>query len=126
MGDLPILLRLFGVFINALTTVPVMMILFFLIKLFSNYQKQRIFTYDNAKFYRFIGITIIVWQGLTIVQQVLLALLLTWFDITKHVAITISFYSSNATIVIVGVMIILVSWVMMEAHQLEQETTYTV
>lgn len=112
--------------VDLIIIVPNMLLLYWLIRLFGNYQQQQIFTLENVKLIRNVGITLIVWQILVPTHQALLSLVLTLHNAPGQHILEASFSSSNLAVILIAVIVILISWVMAVGHKLQQEQDYTV
>jgi hypothetical protein len=112
--------------VDMLIIAPNMLLLFWLIKLFSNYEQHKIFTLENVKLIRNVGYTLIVWQILTPIHQALLSLVLTLYNAPGHHIVEASFDSNNLAVILIAFIVILISWVMAVGHKLQEEQEYTV
>lgn len=112
--------------IDMLVIAPNMLVLYFLTRLFGNYQQQQIFTAENVKLIRNIGYTLLIWQVLTPIQQALLSLVLTIHNPPGLHIIQASFSSNNIAVIFIALIVIVISWVMGVGHKLQQEQEYTI
>ena len=118
--------KILGCIVSMLTVGMLMLILYFLIKLFRNYQHKRIFLLDNVRIIRNIGYSLIVWQLLIPIQQALLSVILTWHNGLGGRVIVANFSVDNITIILIAFIVILISSIIAEGHKLQEEQEYTV
>ena len=119
-------IKVLGFLINMLTVGTAMLILYFLIKLFRNYERQQIFSLANVRILRNVGYTLIIWQILIPIQQALLSVVLTWNNGPGQRFLAANFSSNNLVVILIACIVILISWIMAEAHKLQEEHEYTV
>lgn len=118
--------KVLAFFVDILVVAPNMLLLFFLIKLFGNYQKEKIFTLENVKLIRNVGYTMLVWQIMTPIHQMLLSVVLTMHNPPGQHIIEASFSSTNLAVLLIAFIVILISWIMGVGHRLQEEQEYTV
>jgi hypothetical protein len=96
--------------------------LYILRSIFHNYEKGEIFTLTNGRHYRTLGLLFfleaLLFQPLS---HMLLVLAMTLFNPPGHRYITVSFGTPNIEALFCGTVIIVISWVMIEAAKLEGE-----
>lgn len=119
-------IKLLAFFVDILVVGPNMLLLFFLIRLFGNYQREKIFTAENVKLIRNVGYTLFIWQIMTPIHQMLLSLVLTMHNPPGQHILEASFGSTNLAVLLIAFIVILISWVMGVGHQLQEEQEYTV
>lgn len=120
-------LKLLGFSADILGNLPFLMSLFFLKSLFYNYKNGEIFTVRNALLYRNLGILYLVDALLiTSLSQTLMILAVTLTNSPGHRYLSIGFGAPNLYSLFYGVLGILVSWVMMEASKIYDESKLTV
>jgi len=118
--------KILGFLVNMLTVGATMLILYFLVKLFRNYQREQIFSLANVRIFRNVGYSLIIWQILVPIQQALLSVILTWQNGPGQRILAASFSSNNIAVVLIAFIVILISWIMAEGHKLQEEHEYTV
>lgn len=118
--------KVLAFFVDAFVVAPNMLLLYFLIKLFTNYQQEKIFTSENVKLIRNVGYTMFVWQIMTPIHQMLLSMVLTLHNPPGQHIIEASFSSTNLAVLLIAFIVILISWVMGVGHRLQEEQEYTV
>ena len=95
-------------------------------RLFNLYQKGTIFAIDNVRYIRNIGIVMLLWEIVSPFYQVLVTFILTSQNPPGHHFVTFSINSIDISTTIIAVIIIVVSWIMREGVELQQEQQYTV
>ena len=118
--------RLQGWLVNLIPTAIEMFSFYCLIRLFKLYEQQKIFTADNVRYIRNIGIAFILNELINPFIQALTSLIMTAHNGPGKHIVAISITSYNFTNIIIGVIILMISWVMSEACKLQEEQTYTV
>ena len=106
------------------TMIPVgmaMLGIYFLIRLFKLYEMGKIFELNSVRCFRSLGYVLLVSQGLCVVYDVLISLVLTWQRPVDDRVISISMSSTNLAVILAGCLLLLVSWVMLEGCKLNEE-----
>lgn len=117
---------------SALGLLPIFLSLFSLKSIFQNYQKGKIFTITNAQHYRRLGIFFFLDALLaTSIADMLMVLAATLSNPPGHRYISISFGTPNIEalfcgILVCGILVIVISWVMLEASKLHEEQQLTI
>ena len=121
------LLKLFGFCADLIGVLPFLVSLFFLKRLFSHYRDGEIFTRRNAILYRKLGVLYLM-DALFIksLSQTLMILAVTMSNSPGHRYLSISFGSPNLSSLFYGALVIIVSWVMLEASKLHDEHKFTI
>lgn len=121
------LTQLIGLLSNLLALTPIIISLYALIRIFKHYQCGEIFNMANARYYRLIGWMFIL-DGLITksISDGLLTVAVTLNNAPGHRYITLGFGFINLEAIFCGAVIIVVSWVMLEASKLHEEQQYTV
>lgn len=101
-------------------------ILFALIQLFKLYEREIIFSNNNVRYLRNIGFALIATQAIDLIYQGLMGFVLTWKNPPGLRFSAISLDQTNIGIVLVGVMVVLVSWIMLEGSKIREEQQLTV
>jgi len=97
-----------------------------LTKLFHLYEKGLIFTADNVQCFRKLGKILILWFIAYPLYTAILSVALTFRNPPGERMLSISLDSADITALIVGIMLMVISWVMDEARMLEEEVTHTI
>jgi len=95
-------------------------------KLFSLYEKAIVFSEQNVKCFRHLGYTLISWVISNLIFVMLISVVLTFNNSPGERLMVAQFGISDIATLIIGLIIVLVSWVMNEASKLENEQAYTV
>ncbi len=121
------LLQLLGFSADMIGLLPFLISLFILKAIFKNYQKGEIFSVRNAIQYRRLGVLLLL-DALLIksLSQTLMVLAVTLTNSPGHRYLTISFGTPNLTSLFYGILVIIVSWVMLEASKLHDEHKFTI
>ncbi|WP_417832173.1 DUF2975 domain-containing protein [Terasakiella sp.] len=112
--------------VNMLPVGAGMYVIFTFRRLFSFYEKGVIFTRQNVTCYRHIGYGTLIYAFTDLIYNSVLSVVLTFHrpEGERHLQITIG--TMDLTTLTAGIMVLLVSWVMNEAAQMEEERLYTV
>lgn len=115
--------RLLGGLVNLVPTAVIMYSLSLLIRLFANYQAQKIFTPENTVIYRRLSFLLFAWVFLSYLYNALLSFIFTYHAPYKIVSVIFK-TSDIKTLVAAGVCIVIAN-VVQEGHKLavEQELT---
>ncbi len=129
IGTLPLtgLTKSIGVLTSVACTVPTWLGLFFLRAAFRNYTQGQIFVFENAMSYQKLGwlffLSALLIQPLGGLGMILVA---TLSNPPGHRYISLSFGTPNLESIFCGVILIIISWVMIEGHRLQSEQELTV
>jgi len=126
--DFPLILnlsdqtKLLGFLVSLIPATLILLVCYFLIKLFRLYEKNEIFTLNNILYLRKIATTVVVGELIVLpIYQALLSVVLTWHYHPHFVIITINF-----GILLLSLLLVLISWIMAEGYQLQEEQKYIV
>ncbi len=121
------LLKLLGFCSDLIAVSPFLISLFFLKKLFVHYKDGEIFTKRNALIYRKLGVLYLI-DALFIksLSQTLMILAVTMTNPPGSRYLSISFGTPNLSSLFYGVLVIIASWVMLEANKLHDEHKFTI
>lgn len=121
------ILKLLGFSAGMIGVLPFLISLFVLKAIFANYQRGEIFSVKNAILYRKLGILFLL-DALLIksLSQTLMVLAVTFTNSPGHRYLTVSFGAPNLTSLFYGMLVLLVSWVMLEASKIYEENKFTV
>jgi len=95
-------------------------------ELFKLYEKAIVFSKKNVKCFRSLGYTLIYWVVANFIFVVLISIVLTFNNSLGERVMVAKFGISDIGTLIIGAVVILVSWVMNEASKLEDEQAHTV
>lgn len=116
--------KFIAVLLNLIPLAIYMAIAGFLVRLFRLYEQGQIFTLQNVKSIRYIGITMLLGKLISPVYIFLLSYIMT--RNTPYPFAYIRFDLHDITMAIAALVIILISWIMEEGHKLHEEQIYTV
>jgi hypothetical protein len=116
----------FGFLANLLPTAVTMTILFFLIRLFKLYEKGEIFAKQNAKYIHNIALVMLIGQGVNFIYEALISLDMTFDNPAGKKVAVVTFGTCDIYNIITAVMLLVVSWIMLEAAKLQEEHKYIV
>lgn len=121
------MLKLFGFCADLIGALPFLISLFFLKRLFSHYKDGEIFTRRNAILYRKLGVLYLMDAlFITSLSQTLMILAVTMTNPPGHRYLSISFGTPNLSSLFYGTLVVIVSWVMLEASRLHDEHKFTI
>lgn len=125
-GSLPTPIRFVAFIISLIPIITFMYLYYFLMRLFGLYGRNIIFSMENVTYIRRVGITLLLWQILHPLYQVLLTFTLSINNEPGHRYISATFSTAQARDLIIAVMIIVISWIMKRGVELETEYQLTV
>ena len=116
-----------ALFSDMLELLPILISLYALIQIFKQYKCGEIFNMANARYYRSIG-WMFIFHGLITksLSDSFMTIAVTLNAAPGHRYITFGFGSPNLEAIFCGAVVIVVSWVMLEAAKLHEEQKYTV
>lgn len=101
--------------------------LYYLIRLFSLYEKGAIFTSENVKAYKILGYTLFSYAlFIKPIAEGIMVTAVTFSNPPGHRYFSIGFGTPNVGYIMIGALIILISWVMNEGKKLQEEQSYTI
>jgi hypothetical protein len=115
-------------FLGGLTQqLPTLVGLVLLKRLFHNYQLNQIFTSGNVRTYKYLGILLFL-EALIAkpLGGTLTTFAVTWGNAPGHRYITLGFGTPNVGDLLMGMLVIVISWVMAEGLRLREEETLTI
>lgn len=120
-------LKVFGFCADLIGLLPFIISLVLIKKLFINYKEGNIFTKENAVIYRNVGIIYLI-DALFVksLSDTLLTLVVSIANPLGPKFIGISFVAANLTTLFYGILVIIVSWVMLEASKIHDENQFTI
>ncbi len=119
--------KLLGFSADILSILPFVLSLFVLKTIFKNYQKGKIFTALNAINYKKLGWLFLA-DALIIksLSHTLMVLAITLTNPPGHRYINVHFGTPNLEALFVGTLLVIISWVMLEASKLHDEQKFTI
>lgn len=118
--------KFLGFLISMIPNGIYLLILFYLVRLFRLYERGVIFTEENIKYIRYIAYCILFCEVLKPIHDILMSLTLTWNNPPGERMISAGFGTTNISMIITALIILMVSWIMTEACRLNEEQKYTV
>lgn len=97
-----------------------------LITLFGLYQRGGIFTTSHIKQLRNIGTCLLVWPVFDLLYPILLTLLFRSSGLSDSLPLVFSIGSDQFLKLLIGLIIFVISWIMMEGQRLQQEQELTI
>ncbi|WP_340678527.1 DUF2975 domain-containing protein [Paraglaciecola sp.] len=97
-----------------------------LIKLFGLYQQGYIFTISHINQLRNMGTCLLVWPVFDLLYPIFLALIFRIFGLSASLPLVFSIGSDQLLKLLIGLIIFVVSWIMMEGQRLLQEQELTI
>jgi hypothetical protein len=114
--------KFIGLMASLLGMLPIFLGLYVLKPVFRNYRKGEIFNVYNARHYKYLGwlffLDAVISQPLS---DMLMVLAVTLTNPPGHRYITIGFGTPNIAALFCGVLVIVISWVMVEGYKLQEE-----
>lgn len=125
-GEIPQDTRIVAFIISLIPIFTFMFLYFYLTKLFGAYGRGEIFTEQTVKYIRNCGVTLLLWQFLYPLYQILLTFTLSINNLPGQRFIAVSISTAQARDLVISIVIILISWIMQRAVSLEEEARLTV
>ncbi|MEZ8099030.1 DUF2975 domain-containing protein [Vibrio bivalvicida] len=97
-----------------------------LIQLFRNYERNEIFTLDNARHYQKLGYIVFYWVAGSVIYDSLMSVILSFNNPPGERILTISFVGMDFLSLVLGLIILIISWVMKEGYTLAEENSHTI
>lgn len=115
-----------GLTADLIAIIPFMLSIIILKKIFKNYQQGQVFTQQNALFYRNLGYLFFVDAILTSFSESLMILAVTFNNLPGHRFFSIGFGTPNLSQFFYGVLVIVLSWIMLEASKINDDQKFTI
>jgi hypothetical protein len=119
-------LSLIGASIDSINVVFEMLICYFLAKLFKLYASGQIFTKLNVACFYQLGLVILFGKIASYIEQPLLSYSLTWLKNPLAAEYTIGFKTTDLSVILFAIFLIIISWIMGEAVKLNEEHELTI
>jgi len=97
-----------------------------LINLFRSYERNEIFTLDNVMRYQKLGYSLFYWVGASIVYGALMSVILSFNNPPGERMLAIGFEGLDFLTLVLGFIILIISWVMKEGYILADENCHTI
>lgn len=118
---LPLMFRVLAIVISLIPMSVRMFGLRTLIRLFALYAQGQIFTSEHVKCFRRLGYVLLFGVGAGVIYNSLLTVLFSFAASLQHLRLSLGLHSGDITVLIVGGIVLLISWVMDEGRKLENE-----
>lgn len=118
--------RLLGFVFSMLPVGVVIAAMHILARLFSLYEKGIVFSTMTVKYFRQLGYVLMMWVLASLLYLPMLSHVVTSANPLGHRMIVAQLGLSDFTILAMGAIVLLISWVMDEARKLEEEQAHTV
>lgn len=104
-----------------------MFCIYCLIRLFNLFERGKIFTAQNVQYIRYIGIAMLVGEIVKPFYEAVTTLIMHYHNPRGHEMLHVSLFSGDEiSYILISIIILLISWVMIEACKLQEEHAYTV
>jgi hypothetical protein len=120
--------NLLACLVDAIPLIFMELIFYWLIRLFVLYEKAEIFSLKNVSYIKRIACALIILQFVKPFVEGLLTFVLTWQNPPGQDLrfISMSFHNTSSGLLVVGVLVLLVSWVMAEGARMREEQQLTI
>lgn len=103
-----------------------LLFLYYLIRLFTNFQNTEVFSTNNVDYIRKAGLVLLFGQLVNPIYQVLIGVVVTLGNPPGHRMAAITLDQTNIGVVLLAMLIILISWLVAEGYKLRQEQQLTI
>ncbi|ROS01270.1 DUF2975 family protein [Sinobacterium caligoides] len=97
-----------------------------LIRLFRNYEENNIFSLQNTDYYRKLGYSLFFWVGGSLLYGALMSVILSFNNPPGERVLSISFVGLDVLTIILGLLVLIISWVMKEGQNIADENKQTI
>ncbi|MEZ8107476.1 DUF2975 domain-containing protein [Vibrio splendidus] len=118
--------RIVAAFTSLLMSSILMYALMVLIRLFRNYERGEIFSLENAMSYQKLGYSLFYWVLGSVIYGSLMSVILSFNNPPGERIFEISFVGMDLLTLILGIIILIISWVMKEGYILADEHSQTI
>lgn len=118
--------RVVAAFTSLLMSSILMYALMVLIRLFRNYERGEIFSLENAMSYQKLGYSLFYWVLGSVIYGSLMSVILSFNNPPGERIFEISFVGMDFLTLILGIIILIISWVMKEGYILADEHSQTI
>ncbi|WP_025822318.1 DUF2975 domain-containing protein [Shewanella marina] len=98
----------------------------YLITLFKNYQKGDIFTLQNTKLYQKLGYSVFYWVIGGVIYHAVMTVVLSFNNPPGQRVLAIGVSGIDILGLLIGFLIVMISWVMQEGYRIADENTHTI
>ncbi|CAK2462562.1 DUF2975 family protein [Vibrio crassostreae] len=118
--------RIIAMFTSLAMSSVLMYALTVLIRLFRNYERGEIFSLENAMSYQKLGYSLFYWVLGSIIYGSLMSVILSFNNPPGERIFVIGFVGMDFLTLILGIIILIISWVMKEGYILADEHSQTI
>ncbi|MEZ8018414.1 DUF2975 domain-containing protein [Vibrio splendidus] len=118
--------RIIAMFTSLVMFSILMYALTVLIRLFRNYERGEIFSLENAMSYQKLGYSLFYWVLGSVIYGALMSVVLSFNNPPGERVFAISFVGMDFLTLILGIIILIISWVMKEGYILADEHSQTI
>ena len=118
--------KLLAFFVSLIPIIIFMFMVFYLIRLFRNFESADIFSLSSVNAIKKTGIMLLISQIVAPFYDILISLVLTWHNPKGLRYAYFTFTGMNLALILTAVIIILIAWIMAEGHKIDEENKYTV
>jgi hypothetical protein len=124
--ELPLTIRFIGFLASLLPLSAMVYGIVNLRRIFALYKENIIFSYAHVECFRRSGIALILWMVAGIVYKSISGVLFTLGNPPGQRVLKVGFGSADFTALIIGLLILVISWVMEEGRKLEEDQALTI
>ncbi|OMH33906.1 DUF2975 domain-containing protein [Motiliproteus sp. MSK22-1] len=118
--------RLLAAFASLLVASIVLYALSILIRLFRNYENGNIFTQENARYYQKLGYCLFYWVAGGVIYGGAISVILSFNNPPGERILSLGFAGIDFLTIVLGFLVLIISWVMKEAYQIADENSQTI
>ncbi|MDP2570720.1 DUF2975 domain-containing protein [Vibrio penaeicida] len=118
--------RLFAMVASLLLCSIIMYALTLLIRLFKNYERDEIFSLENANYYQKLGYSLFYWVGGSVIYGAVTSVILSFNNPPGERVLAVTFQGLDLLTLMFGFIVVIISWVMKEGHALADENRHTI
>ncbi len=118
--------RFLGFIVSLIPLGIEMFLLYCLVKLFNLFERGKIFTLQNVKYIRCIGISMLLGEMIKPFYEAITTFIMHYDNPKGHLALSIGFDGNEINYILTSVIVLLISWVMEEACKLQEEQALTI
>lgn len=97
-----------------------------LIRLFRRYEQNEIFSFKNTKSYQKLGYSLFYWAGASVIYGALMSVVLSFNNPPGERVLAVTLGGVDILTVVLGFVILIISWVMKEGFILADENAHTI
>ncbi len=118
--------RVWGCLISSIPMAFIIYIIYHLAKIFHNYSGERIFCIENAIRYKKLGLALFGLALANLFSDAILSVVMSWQNALGERYLAFGFGAGQIYPIIFGLSVYIISFIMHEAHQLEEERKFTI